>query len=263
MSIELEKAGLDRSQKITKIAKMHSVFCKDSDSIAEVIDKIITTGYRRLPVLSGNKMIGIVTYMNILDAFLRGQRFSEKISTIMARDVIFCEAGDSIGYVLKKFKISRRGGFPIVENKKLVGMISERDFIKYFSDANFGMRIEELMTKKPFFVSSRISILDCLKSLVNSGYRRLPIVENRKLVGIVTGIDFLKYVKGKDLNTSNLKTPIDSLVIKDVFSITKEKDVSDAIKIMKAKDIGGIPVIDNNNELEGIITERDILEEII
>jgi CBS domain-containing protein len=263
MSIELEKAGLDRFQKITKIAKMHSVYCKDSENINEAIDRILSTGYRRLPVLSGNKMIGVVTYMDILDAFLRRQKFSEKISTIMTRDVIFCEADDSVGYVLKKFKISRRGGFPILEKKKLVGMVSERDFIKYFSDITFGMTVEELMTKKPFFVQPKISILDCLKSMVNTGYRRLPVVESKKLVGIVTGIDFLKFIRGKDLNTLNLKTPIDSLVIKNVFSITKDKDISDAIKIMKSKDIGGVPVVDKNNELEGIITERDILEEII
>ncbi len=82
-------------------------------------------------------------------------------------------------------------------------------------------------------------------------------------MGIVTGIDFLKHIRGKDLNTSNFKTPIGPIVINYIFSISKEKDVSDAIKIMKTKDIGGIPVIDKNNTLEGIITERDVLEEIV
>jgi len=264
MSIELEKAGLDRFQKIIKIAKLSPVYCKESESINEVVDKIIRTGHRRLPVLSGGgKLIGIITYMDILDAFLRRQKFDEKISTIMTRDVVFCEADDSIGHVLQKFKISRRGGFPILEKEKLVGMISERDFIKYFSDVNFSTKVEDLMTKKPFFVPPKIAILDCLKSLINTRYRRFPVVENKKLIGIITAIDFLKYIREKDLNTPNLKTPIGPIVNNYVFSISKEKDVSDAIKLMKSKDIGGIPVVDKNNTLEGIITERDILEEIV
>ena len=202
--------------------------------------------------------------MDILDSFLRGQKFDEKISTIMTRDIIFCESEDSIGYVLQKFKISRRGGLPILDKKKrIVGMVSERDFVKYFSNVEFGTKVEEIMTGKPFFVPPSISILDCLKSLVNTHYRRLPVVEDKKLIGIVTGIDFLRHIKEKDLNISNFKTSVGQILIKDVISISKEKDVSEAIRLMKTKDIGGIPVIDENKNLDGIITERDILEEII
>jgi len=258
--MELEKAGLNRFKKIVAITKLDLVFSKDSDSINKVVKKILSTGYRKIPILSKSKLVGLVAITDILDAFLRKQIFDERISSIMTRDVIFCDANDTIGFALQKFKLSRRGSFPVLQNKKLVGMVSERDFVKYFADLDFGIKVEEAMTRKPFFLSSSATTQDCLKSIVNTRYRRLPILQNKKLVGLVTAIDLLKYITEKGIS---LGQPVDSIMIKDVVSISKSKDLSEAIKIMRSRDIGGIPVIDKAYKLEGIITERDILEEIV
>jgi predicted transcriptional regulator len=67
---------------------------------------------------------------------------------------------------------------------------------------------------------------------------------------------------GKKYDQDSMDEPIDPIVIKDVYTISKDKDLSDAIKTMKEKDVGGLLVVDND-KLEGIITERDILEEIV
>jgi len=264
MSIELEKAGLDRFQSVTRISNQNPTFCKESDKITDAVKKILSTNHRRIPIVTRkHEVVGVLSLMDILDAFLRRQDMEEKVSAVMSRDVIFCNTKDTIGLILQKFKFSRKGGFPVLENKKLVGMVSERDFVRHFSNADFGMKIEELMTRKPFFISPNISILDCLKAIVNTKYRRLPVVKNSKLVGIEASIDLLKHVKESGFNFSSLANPIESIMIKDVISASKEKDISDAIKKMKAKDIGGLPVVDGKNTLEGFITERDVLEEIV
>lgn len=260
MNVELEKAGLDRLQKIIKIARIDPSYSRESESINDVIDKIITSGHRKIPVVSGEGLVGIVAITDILDSFLRKQDFNEKISAIMARDVIFCNANDAVGFVLQKFKLSRRGSFPVMQDKKLIGMVSERDFVKHFSNVDFGVTVEEVMTKRPFYLNSSVSVLDCLKSMVNTKYRRLPIVKDKKLMGIVTSIDVLKYITKKGVS---IDQPVDYMMIKDVVSVLKEKDVSHAIKLMKGKDIGGICVVDKNLNIEGVITERDILEQIV
>jgi len=261
--IELEKAGLDRFQKIMKIATPNPVYCEDSEKIVDAASKIAKFGYRRLPILSRKKLVGVITISDILGAFLRKENFDDSISNIMTRDVIFCDANETINYVLQKFKISRRGGFPVLDRGELVGMVSERDFVKHFSDVQFGTRVEDVMTKKPFFIASNLSILDAFKSIVNTHYRRLPVVDNNILAGIVTTIDFLRYIVKNNFNFSTLDQGVEYIIIKDVFTITKEKDVSEAVKIMKSNNIGGLPVTDKNLKLEGIIAERDILEEIV
>jgi acetoin utilization protein AcuB len=142
-------------------------------------------------------------------------------------------------------------------------MISERDIIRRFSSVNFGITVEEAMTKKPFFLNPNVSILDAIKSMVNTHYRRLPLVKDKKLVGIFTSADALSYLKENDFNFSALSAPVSQTFAKEVYYIEKNKDLSEAIREMVMKDVGGLTVVDEDKNLEGIITERDILEEII
>lgn len=261
MTIRLEAGGLNRFGKIIEIARPNPVYCRETDSLKAVVEKAISSNHRRLPVISRDgRLIGIVTYMDILNALLRGEKANTEISNIMCRDVISSNADDMIGFVFQKLKMSRRGGLPIIKNGKLVGMIGERDFVKEFSDINFGVQVKDIMTPKPFFIPKKFSISSSLKSLVNTRYRRLPVVENKTLIGIVTAYDVVKYLHSHEYNLSALEEPIDFIMRTDVYTISENKDVSEAVKMMKAKDVGGILVMNKN--LEGIVTERDVLEEI-
>jgi CBS domain-containing protein len=261
--MELERAGLNRQAPITTIGNLNPVYTFEWQSIFSIVDLILEKQIRRIPIVNKkNELVGIITTMDILDAFLRKQEFSDTISAIMIRDVIFCENEDSIGYVLQKIKLARRGGLPILKKKKLVGMVSERDFVKYFDKVNFGKSVSEIMTKKPFFISPSISILDGLKSIVNTHYRRLPVVKNEEVEGIVTAIDFLSYIKENKFEFEALDEPINKIMRRDVYTINEEVDISEAIAEMKRKNVGGLLVV-KNKKLAGIITERNILEEIV
>lgn len=262
MSINLNTVGVDGREKIMEIATAAPVFCYENEKIKNVIKKMVQTGYRRIPIVSRNKeVVGILTKSDILDAFLRREDFNEKISTIMNRDLITCDENDSIEYVLNKFKLSRRGGFPIVSEGKLVGMISERDFVKKISDITTNITVDEVMTTKPFFISPELSILDCLRAMVNTRYRRLPVVSNEELVGIIAAEDLLKYIHKNKYKFEALDEGADSVMIKNVLTINREVDLTTAVKKMMSNQIGDLLVVEENNKLEGIITERDILEE--
>ena len=86
--------------------------------------------------------------------------------------------------------------------------------------------------------------------------------ENGKLIGIVTSADLLGYIKKNNYSFDKLDEPTDKVIIKNVYTISGDKNVSESIRMMKSKDVGGILVV-VDERLEGIITERDILEEII
>jgi len=261
--IELERGGLNRRDSITTIGNLNPIYTFEWQSISYLIDLILEKQIRRIPILNKKKeLVGIITTMDLLDAFLRRQEITEPVSTIMIRDVIFCEESDSIEFVLQKIKLSRRGGLPILKKRKLVGMVSERDFVKYFDKVKFGKSVSEIMTKKPFFISSSTSIFDGLKSIVNTHYRRLPVIENNRLEGIVTAIDFLSYIKENKFEFEALDEPINKIMRKNIYTVNAEVDISEAIAEMKQKNVGGLLVV-KDKKLEGIITERDILEEIV
>jgi CBS domain-containing protein len=260
--MELEKSGLNRFSKIAVIANMKPIFSTNKESIDSAVTKIINSNHRSLPVVDSKlRVLGILTASDILDSFLIGQDFSQTVTEIMHRDVLTCNYDDTIGFVLQKFKMSRRGRFPLTKGGSLEGIVSERDIVKYFANMNFQNKIESIMTTKPLFISPHITILDAIKTIVNTHYRRLPILENNKVVGLIMANDLLKVMKMQNYKFSLLQDQLSTVMIKNVISVRKDEDVSVAIKTMMVHDIDGV-IVSDNQKLEGILTERNILEHI-
>lgn len=235
------------------------IFCSENDTIDSVVGKIVKSGHRRIPVVSkGSVVVGVVTKSDILDAFLRGEPFENTISEIMTRNPIVCESSEPMEHVIQKFRISRRGGFPVVERGKLVGMISERDIAKRKPDSE--CTVGKIMTRKPMVVQSNVSVHDCLKTMVNTKYRRLPVVEGRKLVGIVTSEDLLAYIYDKKYSIEELDEPIDVVMKNNVITVSPDESVYSASETMDKNGIGGLIVVSEGNLLEGIVTEHDIVK---
>jgi len=262
VNIRLENIGLNRSEDIIKIATKNVKSCRDDDTILDVAESITTTDHRRMPVLSkNNSLIGIVTQSDILGAFLRDEEFDSEISSIMTRELITCQWHEDVEYVLQKFKLSRRGGFPVVYNNKLLGMISERDFIKRMGNLKVDNKINEIMTRKPFCLRTGISIMDSLKAMVNTHYRRMPVIGgNGKLIGLITLTDLLSYIHSNGYDKGCVDEDLDNVVRKVVYRVSEDDNVSNAISIMVKEDIGGVLVLNDKDTLVGIVTERDFLE---
>lgn len=267
MSITLETLGLKRGEDIIEIASNNPVVCREDEPIVEVVDKVLASKHGRIPVVtSKNKLVGIITKTDILDAFLREESLTQQISNIMTREVITCDPIEDIEYTLQKFKLARRGGFPIVEKEKLVGIIDEREFIKHLRGKETGLKVKDVMANKPLGVMMGTSIYDCLKLMVNAKHRRLPVIDpkNRSTpIGIITMSDVLKYMHLNQYSNQALDEDINSILVKDAHTINEDADLAEAAALIDLEDISGLIVVNKEGEMTGVITERDILEEII
>jgi predicted transcriptional regulator len=261
--IPIEKSGIDRYEKVLTFANTLPVFLKENESIESALYKIIQSHHRSIPIVSKkHQLAGIVAAPDLLNAFLHNRNFNNHVSTLMTREVISVNHDDPLGLVVQKMKMSRRGRMPVLKKGRLVGMIGEYDITKYFAHVNLGIQISEIMTRKPLFINPNISIFDAVKILANTKYRRLPVVESGKLVGIVTASDMLKYLRNSYFKMAELLQPLGVLVGKKVISVEKHKDTSEAIRSMLVNDVSGILVVDND-KLEGIVTQRDIINQLI
>jgi len=148
-----------------------------------------------------------------------------------------------------------------------VGIITERDIITIFSGMISGAKVSDLMSKKVVTATPETSILESEKSMIRRGFRRLPIVSEGKLVGIVTVMDILRFFgSGKvfqHLRSGTidqvLQTPIIETAVKDVVTVGRNVDVGEAAQLMWDRGIGALPVVENE-KLVGIITERDFFK---
>ena len=91
---------------------------------------------------------------------------------------------------------------PVMENNKLVGMISLLDFMYRINGAGLDddnevyskLTVKDIMTPNPFYLTTSHSVKDIAKELVKGNYRAVPIVDHTmKVVGIVSTADVIKH----------------------------------------------------------------------
>ncbi len=104
---------------------------------------------------------------------------------IMIRKVLTINPNDSLAKALITMTRKNIGALPVVDNDMLVGIITHRD-VMLFALENLDMKVKDIMTKNVVCVEEDTSLKEIVKIMAEKGYQRLPVVRNRKLVGLVT-----------------------------------------------------------------------------
>ncbi len=268
--LDLEKFINTRTSALNLASRKLTV-CHDTDPLEKVIP-VLTTKFRRIPVIgrkTGN-FRGFITTIDILDYLGAGPKYSIfrkrkgslkiPVKGIMETNVFSLDKSHSVKKALEVFHHQRRGAYPITYRGKLMGIISEWDFVKRI-DSRIGVKVEDLMVRKPQILKDSFSLLEAAKIMVRSRVRRLPVAKENILLGIVTPSDILSYLlknrKMKSLRRD--KTRITKVMNREVTTLEAGLDIYQAARIMKEKRIGGLPVVEDS-ELLGILTERDIVD---
>jgi chloride channel protein, CIC family len=125
---------------------------------------------------------------------------------VMQRRVETLEVEISLDEVVEAFSRSHHRGFPIVENSKLVGIITQSDLLK-IRDRNLtkDANLREIMTSNPLTVTPLHNLSDVLYLLDRYQISRLPVVEGRRLIGIITRADIIR-AEANHLNAENRQT---------------------------------------------------------
>lgn len=110
----------------------------------------------------------------------------------MTDDVECCTLLDNIYEVALKMKELNVGAIPIVDQEKIVGMITDRDIvIRGVAEKHPGStKVEDIMSSKLITISADASTKEAARLMAEHQIRRLPVVEGDKLVGIVSLGDF-------------------------------------------------------------------------
>jgi acetoin utilization protein AcuB len=115
------------------------------------------------------------------------------------------------------------------------------------------MLVGNRMTKHPVTITSEELISQAKDKMVAGRFRRLPVVSDGKLTGIVTERDLRQYAGVLE------RTKVNAVMTEKPITVGPETMLEDAAEIMLKNQIGGLPVL-HQGQLVGIVTASDVLK---
>ncbi|NYT00383.1 MAG: CBS domain-containing protein [Methanocellales archaeon] len=282
--IEFKSRVSSRPGDVMMVASKDVVSVPPTMTIMGVVKTMVTYGFRRIPVADAgtNRLVGIITSIDLIDFFGGGERYNlvenkyggnllaainAEAREIMENDVITLTEDKSLKDALNSMIKYNTGGLPIVDYKsRITGIISERVFMGLIAGKNTGKFVKEYMNERVLTASPNISLKEATKIMVSNVFRRLPVVVDGLLLGIINATDIVKFLGSGEafskLITGHINDafglPIKTLMSSEVVTIEPDVDIGIAAEMMTKKDVGSLPVL-KEGKLAGIITESDFL----
>ncbi len=131
------------------------------------------------------------------------------------------------------------------------------------------MLVREWMTPNPRTVTADTPVMDAMQRLRDGGYRRLPVVRDGRLIGIVTDRDLKEATPSKatTLSVYELNYLLSKLQVKDVMrtpviTVRADDPIEQAALLMEEHRVSGLPVLDDGS-LVGILTITDLMRALV
>lgn len=130
--------------------------------------------------------------------------------------------------------------------------------------------IKDWMTREVISIAPDTPLPEAHRLMTEKQIRRLPVIKEGRLIGIVTRGD-VREAEPSDATSLSIwevnyllsKLKIEKIMTRDVVTIDQEATIGEAAKLMMEQKISGLPVVDNKGNLVGIITESDIFRTVV
>ena len=126
------------------------------------------------------------------------------------------------------------------------------------------------MTKNPMTVTADNKVDEVAHLMKKHNFRRLPVVDDGKLVGFLSDSDLMRVAPSPattlsryEINSLLAKICVRDIMKKDVVSVNVDATIEEAALIMYKNKIGGMPVVSNMGAVVGVITETDIFKTFV
>jgi len=255
-------------EKISKIMTRDVFTINSNATISKALPIMRDYDISVLPVISGRRIIGLISRLHILEA---GITPNTKVGSIaepapnLSLNTLILDAAKML--VSHKFE-----ALPVLDNNgNLAGIVARYDIVKYALEKKWldKFKVRDVMSINLVTASPSDSIGKVRKLIMNHAIRQIPIVDNGKLIGIVSIRDILERVYSITLRRSTVgefvgetesifSRPVKSIMSRPVFTVNVNDKLSEAGRIMIEKGFFSTPVVDKSSVV-GIITRGDIV----
>jgi len=172
------------------------------------------------------------------------------VKDYMTADVVHVDIPGNRDDVLKILKRTGISGVPVLKNKKLVGIITRKDLLRKPEETQLGL----LMAPKPVTIGPNEDISKAARLLVTHRIRRLPVVEDNKLIGLLSVADLVHAIA-----QMKIKEEIKESYTSTTFALWEDTPLPLVGRVMEISGVDAIPILNADSVLQGIISERDLI----
>ncbi len=246
--------------------------------IIKVANMMIENDYRRIPIVdAGTKVIlGVAKAVDIVDFLGGGEKYNiilnnfngnflsainSPIAKIASQNFTTLTNYDSIKDAINIMIEKHTSLIPVTdEDGKILKVVTEKDVFPTLKKS--GVKAGDIMRRVVTTVTPLTTIKDLARIIVNTKKRRIPVVTDGELVGIISVMDVLKFLKEgefKSVMSEDVLSETVDKIMKQPTVVFLDTDLDSIVTKMKEMNFGGFPVVEDG-KLVGIITTTDVIK---
>ena len=178
-----------------------------------------------------------------------------QIKEIMSEDIHFIQVPGNRSHALDIMREKKVSGLPVVKKgtKTLLGILTRSDLVQNPDEEQIAL----IMTRDIISVQPEDNVKDAAQKMIENNIRRVPVVKDSELVGLVTASDLVK----KALWKMDLSEPTEKYMLKDIPTTWERTPLNVAFEIMRYYNLKVLLALNKDGKLSGILTETDFLNE--
>jgi CBS domain-containing protein len=129
------------------------------------------------------------------------------VKDIMSKNVVTVDANKTVVEAAVLMSEKDIGDLVVIDGNTPIGIVTERDFVRRIlaEGKSADSKVSEVMTSPLRVIDPDATIKEAARRMVNKGIRRLPVIKDNKLVGIITTADFARHLSKKTLTDDILE----------------------------------------------------------
>ena len=178
----------------------------------------------------------------------------------MSKDVVVISPEETVVATAKRMAEEDISSIIVMDGGKVVGILTETDLVRMTATEDKypdRVKVRQIMSSPVEVISPDLSAFEAGIIMETKHVKRLPILANEQLVGVVTQIDLIRA-----LTSYGMWTNVAEIMSKDVVGIQRTDSVAKAAKIMASRKIACI-VVQEGDEVVGVFTEADLLKRVV
>lgn len=183
-----------------------------------------------------------------------------EVKDVMTTDIATISPDKYVTDAAKIMAVRNISCIIVTDNGTMKGIITERDLVKTVADKkehHTKVKVKSVMSREIITVSPHFTVLKASKMMGVKKIRRLPVIGDKELIGIVTQTDLTRALTAYGLGSS-----VEEIMTQNVAKVQDTASVSDAVKIMAKSRISCVLCMEKDR-VSGIISERDMIKKIL